>query len=122
LSFSDEGWSEISDLHTRVVEQMRLAITVFMTSDIALARDLVAEKDKIRKFERQAAESHFARLRDGTLASIETTALHLDIVRDLKRINAHITTIAYPILEASGEISESRLLRADQESEMAERV
>jgi len=122
LSFSDEGWAEISDLHTRVVEQMRLAITVFMTGDIALARDLVAEKDKIRKFERKAAESHFARLRDGTLASIETTALHLDIVRDLKRINAHITTIAYPILEASGEISESRLLRADQDLEPSERV
>lgn len=120
LSFSDEGWSEISDLHARVVEQMRLAITVFMTGDIALARDLVAEKDKIRKFERQAAESHFARLRDGTLASIETTALHLDIVRDLKRINAHITTIAYPILEASGEISESRLLRADAEESAAQ--
>lgn len=117
LSFSDEGWAEISDLHARVVEQMRLAITVFMTGDILLARDLVTEKDKIRKFERQAAESHFARLRDGTLASIETTALHLDIVRDLKRINAHITTIAYPILEASGEMSESRLLRADSESE-----
>jgi len=109
LSFSEEGWSEISDLHTRVVEQMRLAITVFMTGDISLARDLVSEKDKIRKFERHAAESHFARLRDGTLASIETTALHLDIVRDLKRVNAHITTIAYPILEASGEMHESRL-------------
>ena len=119
LSFSDEGWTEISELHSRVVEQMRLAITVFMTGDIVLARDLVAEKDKIRKFERQAAESHFARLRDGTLASIQTTALHLDIVRDLKRINAHITTIAYPILEASGEISESRLLPLDAEIEKA---
>ena len=88
---------------------MRLAITVFMTGDHEMARELVAEKDKIRQAEKQAAESHFGRLRDGTLASIETTALHLDIIRDLKRINAHITSVAYPILEATGAISESRL-------------
>jgi Na+/phosphate symporter len=36
-------------------------------------------------------------------------ALHPDILRDLKRINAHITSVAYPILEASGELRESRL-------------
>ena len=109
LTFSDEGWAEISALHSRIVDQMRLAITVFMTGDHEMARELVAEKDKIRQAEKQAAKSHFGRLRDGTLASIETTALHLDIIRDLKRINAHITSVAYPILEATGAISESRL-------------
>ena len=109
LTFSDEGWAEISALHSRIVDQMRLAITVFMTGDHEMARELVAEKDKIRQAEKQAAKSHFGRLRDGTMASIETTALHLDIIRDLKRINAHITSVAYPILEATGAISESRL-------------
>ena len=109
LTFSDEGWAEISALHSRIVDQMRLAITVFMTGDHEMARELVAEKDKIRQAEKQAAESHFGRLRDGTLASIETTALHLDIIRDLKRINAHITSVAYPILESTGAINESRL-------------
>ncbi len=109
LTFSDEGWAEISNLHSRIVAQMRLAITVFMTGDHGMARELVAEKDNIRQAEKKAAESHFGRLRDGTLASIETTALHLDIIRDLKRINAHITSVAYPILEANGSIRASRL-------------
>ncbi|MFL4988931.1 MAG: Na/Pi cotransporter family protein, partial [Microvirga sp.] len=62
-----------------------------------------------RLAERGATESHLRRLREGTIASIETSALHLDILRDLKRINAHITSVAYPILEASGELRESRL-------------
>ena len=119
LTFSDEGWNEISTLHARIVDQMRLAITVFMTGDHDMARELVAEKDKIRKAEKQAAESHFGRLRDGTLASIETTALHLDIIRDLKRINAHITSVAYPILEATGAISESRLKMTTQKTDTA---
>ena len=119
LTFSDKGWAEISTLHTRIVDQMRLAITVFMTGDHDMARELVAEKDKIRQAEKQAAESHFGRLRDGTLASIETTALHLDIIRDLKRINAHITSVAYPILEATGAISESRLKMTTQKTDTA---
>ena len=112
VEFSPAGWLEIQSLHTRVVEQMRLAITVFMTGDITMARELVAEKDRIRLAERAAMESHLQRLREGTLASIETSALHLDILRDLKRINAHVTAVAYPSLEASGVLRGSRL-RAD---------
>jgi phosphate:Na+ symporter len=109
LAFSPEGWAEIRALHARVVDQMRLAMTVFVTRDLKMARDLVLEKDNIRLAERDATESHLRRLREGTVASIETSALHLDILRDLKRINAHITSVAYPILEASGELRESRL-------------
>lgn len=111
LSFSPVGWTEISSLHQRVVDQMRLAMTVFVTGDPQMARELVLEKDRIRLAERDAAGSHLGRLRAGTIASIETSALHLDILRDLKRINAHITSVAHPILEASGELRESRLQR-----------
>jgi phosphate:Na+ symporter len=116
LAFSPEGWSEIQALHGRVVDQMRLAMTMFVSGDLELARQLVAEKDRIRAAEREATESHLRRLREGTVASIDTSALHLDILRDLKRINAHIVSVAYPILDASGELRESRLRSARQAS------
>jgi phosphate:Na+ symporter len=109
LAFSEAGWAELTEFHARIVKQMKLALTLFMTRDITMARDLVAEKDNIRALEKVATERHLARLRDGTPASIETSSLHLDILRDLKRINAHITSVAHPILEASGEIRHSRL-------------
>jgi phosphate:Na+ symporter len=57
----------------------------------------------------RATERHFRRLRDGLPETIETSALHLDVLRDLKRINAHLTTVAYPILEETGELHGSRL-------------
>ena len=53
--------------------------------------------------------SMIGRLRDGLPETIETSALHLDVLRDLKRINAHLTTVAYPILEETGELRGSRL-------------
>jgi phosphate:Na+ symporter len=109
VCFSPEGWRELNEFHARVVKQLKLAITVFMTNDPEMARELVREKDQIRSAERVAMESHLARLRDGAVASIKTSALHLDILRDLKRINAHLVSVAHPILEAAGELRGSRL-------------
>jgi phosphate:Na+ symporter len=109
LAFSEEGWEEITAMHRRIVDQMRLAMTVFVTRDPKMARDLVIEKDRLRQAERAATQSHLERLRQGKVQSIETSALHLDILRDLKRINAHVTSVAYPILEATGELQSSRL-------------
>jgi phosphate:Na+ symporter len=122
VTFSPEGWAEIEDLHNRVVAQLRLAIQVFLNRNAGMARELVREKDRIRAAEREATKSHFRRLRDGTPASVETSALHLDILRDLKRINSHITSVALPILEASGELRATRLnAESDGEIEIAPR-
>ena len=111
VQFSEAGWKELTQFHARVLKQMKLAMTVFMTQDLTMARELVAEKDNLRIAEKEATKLHLDRLREGSPASIETSALHLDILRDLKRINAHIVSIAHPILEASGEIRQSRLRR-----------
>jgi len=109
LSFSESGAAELQALHRRVLDSLKLAFTVFMTGDVKIARQLVEEKVVIRDAERTAAENHFARLREGLTASIETSSLHLDILRDLKRIFSHICSIAYPVLEAKGELQPSRL-------------
>src|SRR4051812_17713658 len=107
--FSAEGLEEIRKFHARVMDNMRLAFNVFATRDVSLARRLLAEKATTRAAELAAADSHFARLREGRPESIETSAIHLDVIRDLKRINAHLTSVAYPILEVAGELRESRL-------------
>jgi phosphate:Na+ symporter len=112
LAFSDSGWDEIRALHRLVLEQLKLAVTVFVTQDRAMARDLVVHKDEIRTLERQAIENHLARLREGTAASIESSSVHLDVIRDLKRINAHVASVAYPILEQAGVLSDTRLRNA----------
>jgi phosphate:Na+ symporter len=114
LNFSEQGWQDIERMHTRVVEQMQLAMGVFVSGDVTTARRLLTEKERFRNFERQSGERHLERLRSGRIESIETSALHLDILRDLKRINSHLTSVAYPILDAEGELRQSRLkLRED---------
>jgi len=113
-TFSHEGMAELRAIHAQVLENLRLALNVFTTRDISLARRLVAEKTNMREAESRAADSHFARLREGRPESIETSSIHMDVIRDLKRINGHLTTVAYPILEAAGELAQTRLKTTDQ--------
>jgi phosphate:Na+ symporter len=116
-AFSNEGLEEIRRFHARVMDNMRLAFNVFATRDVAMARRLLAEKATTRAAELAAADSHFARLREGRPESIETSAIHLDVMRDLKRINGHLTSVAYPILEVAGELRDSRLRERETGSE-----
>ena len=113
-TFSAEGLDEIRHFHARVMDNMRLAFNVFATRDVTLARRLLAEKATTRAAELATADSHFGRLREGRPESIETSAIHLDVIRDLKRINGHLTSVAYPILEVAGELRDSRLREAEQ--------
>jgi len=108
-AFSPEGLADIRSFHARIMDNMRLSYNVFATRDVALARRLLAEKAAMRAAELSASDSHFARLREGRPESIETSSIHLDIIRDLKRINGHLTSVAYPILEVAGELHDSRL-------------
>ena len=109
LRFSNEGYHELDRMFLMTQENLRMAQTVFMTSDRDMARKLVELKVGIRNFERLSSQRHLMRLRAGEPESRETSSLHLDILRDLKRINAHAVAIAHPILDEEGLLIESRL-------------
>lgn len=115
-TFSEDDLNDLRKLHGRVMDHMRLAFNFFATRDVTLARRLLAEKASMRTAEIAAAERHFARLRESRSQSLETSSIHLDVIRDLKRISSHLTAVAYPILDTAGELAESRLraAKADQ--------
>jgi phosphate:Na+ symporter len=102
--FSPEGAAELTAFHKRVCEGLQAAFGIFMTGDVDAAGKLLREKAELRKAEIEAADRHFDRLREGRPESLETTSLHLDALADLKRIYSHICSVAYPVLEAAGEL------------------
>jgi phosphate:Na+ symporter len=105
FQFSPEGAEELSTFHKRTMDSLRIAFGVFMSGDVNEARKLLAEKAHLRNTELAATERHLDRLREGRPETIETTSLHLDVLRDLRRIHAHICSVAYPVLDAAGELS-----------------
>lgn len=109
LTFSDDGYRELRSLFSLTIDNLRVAQTILVTRDSNLARQLMEVKVDVRRLEKQSSERHLERLRDGRIDSLQTSSLHLDMLRDLKRINAHIVSVAHPILDESGLLIESRL-------------
>ncbi len=111
-SFSDAGMAEICHLHERLLANLRLAMSVFLDGHVRDAQKLLEEKARFRDLEHEYAANHIARLQDNTAQSIETSSLHLDLISELKRINSHLCSIAYPILESHGALSQTRLRKS----------
>ena len=108
-SFSEAGMAEICHLHERLLDNLRLGMSVFLDGRVHDARRLLEEKARFRDLEHAYAASHLVRLQDNSAASIATSALHLDLISDLKRINSHLCSIAYPILVSAGALAETRI-------------
>lgn len=109
LRLPDESLTEIDNMHARLLEHLQLAAAVLMFHDIGSARRLVAEKEQFRDVERSTTQWHLAQMRAGQPEAMEASSLQLDIVRDLKRVEAHIAATAYSLLEHSGDLKPSRL-------------
>ena len=109
LTFSEEGWRDLSDFHDTVLRNVQHAIAVLMSDDTGLARELVEQKEKVREIATALERNHLERIRQGGVQSIETSAIHLDLLRALKSLNTSFAMIAYPPLRQTGDLLESRL-------------
>ena len=107
--FSKQGMEEINELHTHLLDNLRLAMSVFLSGNVRDAQKLLEEKARFRDLELAYSASHLERLSHNTVPSIETSSLHIDLISDLKRINSLLCSVAYPILEAAGALANTRL-------------
>ena len=110
LTFSPEGQADLVRLVDRLLANLRLAGSLFVNGDEDAARLLAAEKEAFRTVEADAVAAHYQRLQSGNVSTVETSSLHLDALRDLKRVNSHlIEGAAYPVLTAKGALLPTRL-------------
>ena len=109
IHFSKEGFSEIISIHEEVCANYDLAINTFVSNDCELAKVLYEKKQELHKLEKRSVSQHLQRIGKGVADSLDTSSMHIDVVRDYKRVNSLLSSIAYPILFASGEMLETRL-------------
>ncbi|EAV44174.1 hypothetical protein SIAM614_15285 [Stappia aggregata IAM 12614] len=113
ISFSPEGLRELTWMHDRVLANMELALNVLVSADVASARELIAEKDKMRTLERESHNRHLERLKSKTVESMESSNAHLEVMRSLKEINSLFAAAAVPILAREGLLRDTRLVPAE---------
>jgi phosphate:Na+ symporter len=94
-NFSNEGAQEIQSFYDQIIKSLKLSVSVFVTGDREALKLLLLEKTEIRSSERAATVNHLTRLREGRSETLETMSMHVDALRDLKRIHSHICAVAY---------------------------
>ncbi|WP_299636575.1 Na/Pi cotransporter family protein [uncultured Ruegeria sp.] len=109
-SFSQEGWSELVQMHEGILANIKLASNVLISDDLESARLLSLEKTEIKRVERESRKRHLRRLQHGSRESFETSDIHLETLRAFREFNSHIASIAYPVLYQNGQLLETRLI------------
>jgi phosphate:Na+ symporter len=100
-SFSEVGLEELAGLHSQLLANLRLGLSVFLSGDRESARQLLREKRRFRAQERRLAHAHVSRLQRKVVQSIETSSLHLELIADMKRLNSLFCSSAYAVLETA---------------------
>ncbi|MFD2646051.1 Na/Pi cotransporter family protein [Pseudomonas japonica] len=96
--FSQVGLEELTGLQSQLLANLRLGLSVFLSADPESARQLLREKRRFRAQERRLAHAHVSRLQRKVVQSIETSALHLELIADMRRLNSLFCSSAYVVL------------------------
>jgi phosphate:Na+ symporter len=112
VDFSPDGWRDLAELFKQVAQNALIADTAFHTRDAVLAQQLLDNKRVLDETVRELRDRHFARLNEGRPESHQTSAIHLDILTNLKRINSHLSHVAYATLQQHGSSATEKALPA----------
>jgi phosphate:Na+ symporter len=96
--FSKEGFKEIKKYHGTIFFNIVEVQAALSTMDKDAANSLLKNKKKTEKKLRKFKDNHINRLKEGKRESIDTSAIHLDLLNDFDRINFHIYNIAKAII------------------------
>jgi len=99
VSFTKEEWEELDGLDRLIGENLLIADAAFHTRDKALAEKLLRHKDHIDRRVRELRDRHFARLTVSAFGPSQSSAVHLDLLTNLRRINSHASHVAFSVLQ-----------------------
>lgn len=107
-AFSPEGLTELDALHEKLLDNLRLSLSVFLSNDMTSARRLRRSKHRFRLLDRRYAHAHVDRLHQHNVQSIETSSLHLGLLGDMKRLNSLFCAVAYNVLDKDAQEDDER--------------
>ena len=109
IVFDTDQSSSLNHLSATVQASLKLAAGVLASNDTQAAKRLVEQKVVFRSHEKTIIDEHFRKSSSFKRGVAGTTALYVDLIRDMHRINSHVVSAAYPVLEAAGLLRESRI-------------
>lgn len=87
---SEEGWNEIKDYFQEVMKFFKDSIAALETDNPAMDALLRVKKKQLAQEELVLLKHHLERLKKGYAESMETSALHIEIVSIFRRISSQL--------------------------------
>jgi phosphate:Na+ symporter len=109
IAFTAEQKTALDELCAIVAQALKLAAGVAASGDVEGAKHLIERKAAFRRLEQATIGRQFLDGSAGRRANLRSSALFVDLVRDLQRVLSHIASAGYPIMDAAGLLRESRL-------------
>lgn len=91
--FSEEGWSELKHLHSLVMENFGLAISMLMQPHQDIAMKAMRHEKYLNEVEQELRQSHLLRLHEKLPETFETSTIHLDLLSQFRMINSKLTKV-----------------------------
>jgi phosphate:Na+ symporter len=113
ISFTVEEQASLDNLCLIIHDNLRLATGVLSSGDVEGAKRLIAQKDAFRALYSKVLDDHFRAANRRQSGALRRSALYVDLIRDLHRINSLIVQAGYPIADAAGVLRGSRLLTSE---------
>lgn len=102
IEFSSEGWKEISELHRATVEMTDLALAALSAGNREIAGKMLNHHLSYTDREDELKMSHLVRLHERRKESIETSAIHLELITLFRRIHLSLLTMVNHLLPERG--------------------
>ena len=91
--FSDDGWHDLRRFQGMVVENYNIMLSALAQPHCEIAMKLTRHEEHMNDVEQQLRQAHINRLHQGLKETFDTSSIHLDILANLRRINARITHV-----------------------------
>jgi phosphate:Na+ symporter len=105
--FSDEGWKDLRDFQRQVQEHFELTLSMLAQPSEEIHRTVMRHEGDMNKLEQEYRQAHLNRLHEGLQESFDTSSIHLDILSNLRRVNAKLTNIVTTMYESHLAANES---------------
>jgi phosphate:Na+ symporter len=97
IEFSSEGWDDLITYHGEITAALQQALAALATQDATIASEVLVTKAHLSRMRRELQLRHMRRLRHGSPVSMESSAIHLDLLNALGRVLSHTSNIAHAV-------------------------
>jgi phosphate:Na+ symporter len=97
IDFSEEGQTELLTYNKKAIKQIRRLKKAFAKTDPKKIKKVIAKEEKYLDLDSQYREGHMKRLFDEREESIETHAIHMELMDLMKQVNVYAAEIAKTI-------------------------